>query len=86
MRKLSNVLCIAESCLRAIKGVIHGNFDTRTNTHNARFSHFYARSSYEAKAAVRNGLWITALMYSTVIENGPQGQEEPMVIENDKGP
>ena len=32
------------------------------NTHDARFSHFYARSSYEAKSAVRNSLWITAFI------------------------
>ena len=30
------------------------------NTHDARFPHFYARSSYEAKSAMRNGLWIMA--------------------------
>ena len=31
------------------------------NTQDARFPHFYARSSYEAKSAVRTGLWIMAL-------------------------
>ena len=41
------------------------------NTHYARFSHFYARSPYEAKSAVRNGLWLTAFMvyvFSSLIQ------------------